>query len=175
MKKLLCFGLISGLILLLFGCASRGSIGAGIAQGTVSTVQAKGLGEVNDLQALRSLQTDPGPHNGILAMRSFYFGFDRYDLSSQDLPIIRAHAQYLLQHPEKHVVIEGNTDIRGSREYNIALGQRRANAVQNILRMQGVRANQIRTVSYGAEKPIAYGNTETAYSLNRRDDLRYED
>ena len=80
-----------------------------------------------------------------------------------------------MQHPEKHVAIEGNTDIRGSREYNIALGQRRANAVQNILRIQGVQASQIRTVSYGAEKPIAYGNTEAAYSLNRRDDLRYED
>ncbi|MGD9153107.1 MAG: peptidoglycan-associated lipoprotein Pal [Gammaproteobacteria bacterium] len=176
MKKILYFSLISGLTLLLCGCASHfGSIAAGSAQGTASTVQAKGLGEVNDLQALQSLQTDPGPHNGILAVRSFYFAFDRYDVSPQDLPIIRAHAQYLLQHPEKHVVIEGNTDIRGSREYNIALGQRRAGAVQNILRMQGVQASQIRAVSYGAEKPIAYGNTETAYSLNRRDDLRYED
>lgn len=176
MKKVFYFSLIGGLSLLLFGCASHlGSMATGSAQGTASTVQAQGLGEVNDLQALHSLQTDPGPHNGILAVRSFYFAFDRYDVDSQDLPVIRAHAQYLLQHPKKHIVIEGNTDIRGSREYNIALGQRRANAVQNILRMQGVPVSQIRTVSYGAEKPIAYGNTETAYSLNRRDDLRYED
>jgi peptidoglycan-associated lipoprotein len=71
-------------------------------------------------------------------------------------------------------VIEGNTDLRGSREYNIALGQRRANAVKSILRMQGVPNKQIRTVSYGAEKPIAFGHTEAAYRLNRRDDLRYE-
>ena len=187
MKKIFCtsfataklvfyFSLISGLSLLLFGCASHfGSIEAGSAQGTAFVVQANGLGEVNDLQALKSLQNDHGPHNGILAVRSFYFAFNCYDVDSQDLPIIHAHAQYLLQHPEKHVVIEGNTDIRGSREYNIALGQRRANVVQHILRMQGVQANQIRTVSYGAEKPIAYGNTEAAYSLNRRDDLRYED
>ena len=171
MKKIFC---IVCICFLLFGCASHcGSIAASSAQGTAATVQANGLGAVNDLQALKDLQTDPGPHNGILAVRSFYFGFDRYDVDSQDLPIIRAHAQYLLQHPKKHVVIEGDTDIRGSREYNVALGQRRANSVQNILRMQGVQDSQIRTVSYGAEKPIAYGNTEVAYSLNRRDDLHY--
>jgi len=172
MKKLFC---LSCVCILLFGCAHQmGSISNGSTQGTAATVQTQGLGEVNDLAALRSLQNDAGPHNGILAVRSFYFAFDRYNVAPQDYAIIQAHARYLLQHPQKHVVIEGNTDIRGSREYNIALGQRRANAVESILRMQGVPKNQVRTVSYGAEKPIAYGNTEVAYSLNRRDDLRYE-
>jgi peptidoglycan-associated lipoprotein len=159
--------------LLLFGCASHHA-GMASSQGTAATVQASGLGKVDDISALSSLQNDPGPHAGILAARSFYFGFDRYDVDQIDYPIIKAHAQYLLQHPEKHVVIEGDTDVRGSREYNIALGQRRANAVKNLLRTQGVPGDQIRTVSYGAEKPIAYGHTEEAYRLNRRDDLRYE-
>ena len=78
MKKIFYFSLIGGLILLLFGCASHfGSIAAGSVQGTAATVQAKGLGEVDDLQALRSLQADSGPHNGILAVRSCYFGFER--------------------------------------------------------------------------------------------------
>ncbi len=162
--------------LLLFGCASHraGITGAASSQGTAATVQAYGLGKVDDISVLNSLQNDSGPHAGILAVRSFYFAFDRYDVDSIDYPIIKAHAQYLLQHPAKRVVIEGNTDVLGSREYNVALGQRRANAVKNLLRMQGVPGNQIRTVSYGAEKPIAYGRTEEAYRLNRRDDLRYE-
>lgn len=169
MKKI--FSIIC-ICVLLCGCASQrlNSMGGG----TASTVQAQGLGEVNDLQALRSLQHDAGPHDGILAVRSFYFAFDRYDVDSKDYAIINAHAQYLMQHPGKRVVIEGNTDIRGSREYNIALGQRRANAIASILRMQGVPKGQIRTLSFGAEKPIAYGNTAESYSLNRRDDLRYE-
>jgi len=176
MKRVFYLSCICVFSLLLFGCASHhlASVSDASAQGTAATVQTQGLGEVNDLQALRSLQNDPGPHTGILAVRSFYFAFDRYNVNSKDYAIIRAHAQYLLQHPEKHVVIEGNTDVRGSREYNIALGQRRANAVKSMLRMQGVPKKQVRTVSYGAEKPIAYGDTETAYSLNRRDDLRYE-
>jgi peptidoglycan-associated lipoprotein len=161
-------------ILLLAGCSSMHSGQQANIQGTAAMMQTQGLGAADDLSALQSLQNDPGPHYGVLVNRSFYFAFDRYDVNPKDYPIIKAHAVYLLQHPQKRVVIEGNTDLRGSREYNIALGQRRANAVKSILRMQGVPNKQIRTVSYGAEKPIAFGHTEAAYRLNRRDDLRYE-
>lgn len=176
MKKILnnllflCLG-----TLFLFGCSSmhHGS-GAYVGGGTAAMIQSQGLGQIDDLNAMTSLANDPGPHHGILATRSFYFAFDRYDINPKDIPIIRAHANYLLQHPSKSVVVEGNTDLRGSREYNIALGQRRANALRNILRMQGVPNKQIRAVSFGSEKPIAYGHTEDAYQLNRRDDLRYE-
>ena len=118
--------------------------------------------------------TDVGPHNGILGIRSFYFAFDSNVVVKKDYLAIQAHGQYLLDHHNARVVIEGNTDERGSREYNIGLGERRADAVLSILRMQGVPKVQIRTLSYGAEKPVALGHNEKAYHLNRRDDVVYE-
>ncbi len=110
----------------------------------------------------------------LLAKKTYYFDFDSYSVRSDDLPALQAQANYLIAHPDKTVVISGNTDSRGSREYNIALGQRRANAAADVLKLDGVPASQIRTVSYGEEKPVTTGQTDEDYSQNRRDDLEYE-
>ncbi|TCP95114.1 peptidoglycan-associated lipoprotein [Cricetibacter osteomyelitidis] len=101
-----------------------------------------------------------------------YFGFDRYDIESEYQSILDAHAAYLTATPASKVVIEGNTDERGTPEYNIALGQRRADAVQNYLASKGVQG-QTSTVSYGEEKPAVLGHTEADYAKNRRAVLAY--
>lgn len=105
---------------------------------------------------------------------TYLFAFDRFDVADHDLASINAHAAYLVKHPETKIYINGHTDQRGSREYNVALGERRAQAVTRILRSKGVAANQIKVVSYGSEKPAAMGNDENAYSQNRRAQTVYE-
>ncbi len=89
------------------------------------------------------------------------------------MPSIQMQANYLLKHPNKHVRLEGNTDDRGSREYNVALGERRARAVLDALMQYGVPSSQVTVVSFGAEKPAAGGEDESSYQCNRRVDLIY--
>ena len=113
---------------------------------------------------------DPG---GILAKRSVYFAFDMATVKDADKPILQAHAQYLREHIYRKVLLEGNCDERGSDEYNLALGQRRADSVKKILLLSGVSGSQIDTVSYGEEKPNAIGHDEASWAQNRRTDLHY--
>ncbi|AWX14771.1 peptidoglycan-associated lipoprotein [Mergibacter septicus] len=101
-----------------------------------------------------------------------YFGFDKFDVDPQYNQLLDAQAQYLLQ-SAKNVVIEGHTDPRGTPEYNIALGQRRADAVKNYLSQKGVPNNQLSTLSYGEEKPAVLGNSEADYAKDRRAVLAY--
>lgn len=106
--------------------------------------------------------------------QTYYFDFDRNDVYQNDYTSLDAQAKYLVAHPSAKVQLQGNTDDRGSREYNIGLGWRRARAVQAILEQDGVAPNQIITLSYGAEKPAALGQNEEAWRLNRRVDLVYK-
>ena len=102
-----------------------------------------------------------------------YFGFDKFNIEGEYEQILDANAAYLNATPASKVVVEGNTDERGTPEYNIALGQRRADAVKNFLSAKGVQAGQVSTVSYGEEKPAELGHDEAAYSKNRRAVLAY--
>ena len=113
---------------------------------------------------------EPG---SLLAKRNIYYDFDRYDIKEEYVPIIEAHANFLLQHPEIKIRVEGNCDDRGSREYNLALGQRRAESVKRAMTLLGVNANQIETVSFGAERPVAFGQDEASWLQNRRSDIVY--
>lgn len=115
---------------------------------------------------------EPG---SLLAERSIYYDFDRYDIKEEYVPIIEAHANFLLAHPELKIRVEGNCDDRGSREYNLALGQRRADSVKRAMTLLGVDAGQIETVSFGAERPVAFGQDEASWSQNRRSDIIYVD
>lgn len=108
------------------------------------------------------------------ADQKYYFDFDQSTVHQSDMPSIMTQAHYLATHQSAAVRIEGNTDARGSREYNIALGERRADAVANVLELQGVNKGQVNVISYGAEKPVALGTDENSYAQNRRDDLIYE-
>ncbi len=109
----------------------------------------------------------------ILAKRSVYYPFDVSAVQDADKPIVVAHAKYLSEHPDRNVRVEGNADERGSNEYNLALGQRRADGVKQMLVLGGAKAGQIETVSYGEEKPKATGHDEASWSQNRRSDIKY--
>ncbi|MCI5764562.1 peptidoglycan-associated lipoprotein Pal [Actinobacillus porcinus] len=100
-----------------------------------------------------------------------YFDFDKFDIKAESAQLLDAHAAYLTATPAAKVLVEGNTDERGTPEYNIALGQRRADAVKSYLATKG--ANNVSTVSYGEEKPAVLGHDEAAYSKNRRAVLAY--
>ena len=102
-----------------------------------------------------------------------YFAFDSSEITSQAAGVLNQHASLLSSNPNASVVIAGHTDERGSREYNIALGERRAQAARDYLATQGVAANNIRVISYGEERPAAAGTNEDAYAQNRRAELSY--
>jgi len=112
-------------------------------------------------------------HTGVLAKRSVYFDFDSNSVKDEYRGLIQAHSRYLNDHRDSRIRIEGNCDERGSREYNLALGQRRAEAVKKIMTVLGVNDGHIETVSYGEEKPVANGHDEAAWAQNRRADIKY--
>jgi len=106
--------------------------------------------------------------NGLLAKRTVYFNYDESVIIESDRPILEAHAQYLSQNPGAAVTLEGHTDERGTREYNLALGEQRAISVRQFMSLMGAAGQQMRTLSYGEERPAALGNNEEAWALNRR-------
>jgi peptidoglycan-associated lipoprotein len=111
--------------------------------------------------------------NNILSKRSIYFDFDSNAVKDEYRGLVQAHARYMAEHRDARARIEGNCDERGSREYNLALGQRRAEAVKKIMSVLGVPDGSIETVSFGEEKPVAPGHDEAAWAKNRRDDIKY--
>ncbi len=113
---------------------------------------------------------DPG---NILFKRSIFFDYDSTAVKDEFKPIVTAHARYLTQNRGARMVIQGNTDERGSREYNLALGQRRADSVKQMMILLGAQEAQIESVSLGEEKPRATGRDEAAFSENRRSDIVY--
>ena len=115
----------------------------------------------------------PGPLAGLLAKRIIYFDFDSSEIKGEGPGIVAAHARYLAANPTVRVRLEGHTDERGSREYNIGLGERRAQAVRRALLLQGATETQLSTVSYGAERPAAAGSNEAAWAQNRRVEIVY--
>jgi len=117
---------------------------------------------------------DPFNPSSVLATdRSVYFDFNSYSVGEQYRPLVNTHAQYLTNNPEQKILIEGNTDARGGAEYNLALGNRRAEAVRRTMTLIGARDAQIETISFGKEKPKALGDTEADYAENRRADIVY--
>ena len=111
--------------------------------------------------------------NNILSKRSIYFEFDSFAVSEQYKPIIEAHAKYLAANRNARVALQGHADERGSREYNIALGQKRADAVKRMMTLLGVQETIVETVSFGEEKPKNPGHDEASWAENRRVDIVY--
>jgi peptidoglycan-associated lipoprotein len=105
--------------------------------------------------------------------RSVYYDFDKAEIKAEQLGTVEANARYLGAHPELKVRIEGNTDERGSREYNLALGQRRAESVMKVMTLLGIPGPRMESVSYGEEKPRATGHDEQSWAENRRSDIVY--
>jgi len=159
--------IVTVLASLLAGCRSGTKLneatGAGAANTGGAQATAISPGAVDELSI----------PNGPLSRRSIYFDFDSYTVKSDYQPLLDAHARYLRSHPNHHVLIQGNTDERGSSEYNLALGQKRSEAVLRDLETLGVPDSQLEAVSFGKEKPVALGHDEAAWAQNRRADLVY--
>lgn len=112
--------------------------------------------------------------NNVLAKRSVYYAHDQYKIAPEYRPVVEAHAKYLLNHSGATIRIQGNTDEQGGREYNLSLGQRRADNVMQLMKVLGVPERQMESVSLGEEKPQAADHDETAWSQNRRSDILYD-
>jgi len=131
-----------------------------------------GVDLTGDKPAAAGIAPHRDPAN-VLSQRSVYYDFDKYDIKDEFKPVIEAHARYLRENASLKMLLQGNTDERGSREYNIALGQRRSEGVKRMLLLLGVREEQVEAVSLGEEKPKEAGHTEEAWTRNRRSDMLY--
>ena len=117
---------------------------------------------------------DPAVKTGVLAQRSIFYDLDQYDVKDQYRQLVEAHAKYLRDNPGRKMLIQGNTDERGGREYNISLGQKRSEGVKRMMLLLGAKEDQIESVSLGEEKPRAEGHDEQAWAQNRRSDILYQ-
>jgi peptidoglycan-associated lipoprotein len=111
--------------------------------------------------------------NNILSKRSVYFDFDKFNVKDEYRPLVEAHAKFLRDNPTAKMLVQGNADERGSREYNVGLGQRRADSVKKMLTLLGAREDQVESVSLGEEKPVCTDHNEDCWAKNRRDDMLY--
>ena len=150
------------------GMVDDGSIGGADATGLDGADGGDGMA-ISDMDAISRLQQT----EGALANRTIYFEFDSAKLTSESIQILETHGSFVAGNGEVSVRLEGHADERGSREYNIALGDRRAQSVRRVLLFQGASADQVETVSYGEEEPAMQGHTEEAWSKNRRVELIY--
>jgi peptidoglycan-associated lipoprotein len=174
-----CYSLIASS--LLFGCATEEPKPAATAPvesakpaAKPQAVESKPVTEVqasprSGSAAFAALK-DP---NNILSKRTVLFDFDKFDVKDEYKPLIEAHAKFLRDNSSAKMLVQGNADERGSREYNVGLGQRRADAVKKMLTLLGARENQIESVSLGEEKPACSEHSESCWAKNRRDDMLY--
>ena len=146
--------------------------GAGAAGAAGAQTSGAGAGGVSGA-ATGSATSPLRDPNNILSKRSVYFDYDSFVVKDEYKPVVEAHARWLQGHADARMTIQGNTDERGSSEYNIALGQKRADALKRMMVLLGARDNQIETVSFGKEKPKNPGHDESAWAENRRDDIVY--
>ncbi len=148
--------------------------GAASSQPVTKPPVATGTGPSTTPLDPKSVSGNPlkDPSN-VLSKRSVYFELDSNIVKEEFKPLVAAHARYLQQNRSQKMTVQGNADERGSREYNLALGQRRADAVKQMMTLLGAQSEQIETVSFGEEKPKATGHDEASWSENRRADLAY--
>jgi len=155
------------------GVEGRGTPGLGKPGARSDPIERKPIASVDLTQSrkdpLEALK-DPG---NILSQRSIFYDFDSFDVKEEYRGIVEAHAKYLRENPQARMLIQGNTDERGSREYNVGLGQRRSESVKKMMVLLGARDDQIESVSLGEEKPLAEGASEEVWSKNRRSDILY--
>ncbi|MGH8671978.1 MAG: peptidoglycan-associated lipoprotein Pal [Burkholderiales bacterium] len=157
------------LVGLLTACAGTGTkTGADVDDRSKAPPGSGAAIGVDDVSA--AALRDP---NNILSQRSVYYAFDSAVVEDKYKPMVEAHAKFLTANPNARITLEGNCDERGSREYNLALGQQRANSVKSMMKVLGVSDARLETISYGEEKPKATGSDENAWAQNRRSDIQY--
>ena len=179
MKKLLMVALISGVLAACSSEPTKEQEGAPVVDKDRGGGQEVVRPEVKPVVPSEDVKGgDLGPElrdpNNILSKRSIFFDYDSNIVKDEFKPIVTAHARYLQQHPNAKMRIEGNADDRGSREYNLALGQRRADAVKQMMQLLGAKAEQVESVSFGEEKPKCSTAEESCWAQNRRGDIAYQ-
>ena len=167
MKKFL---MTLALPLLLAACASGVKLDDVPVEDKAGTNVNHGQSAVAQVNAIQSKGIDPGPAG---VEKVVFFDFDSYVIKAEAKPIIEAHARYLRADAKRKAALEGHTDEQGGREYNLALGQKRAEAVRKALTLLGVSDAQLEAVSFGKEKPAVVGSSEAAYAKNRRVEFNY--
>jgi len=174
MRKLSSFALIVSSAVLLAACSSP----VKLDDKAKIEDRSSGMNGAADTRSVNEVNTGSSDElnnpQGILAKRSIYFDFDSYSIKDEFRSVVEAHAKYLITHKNHKILIQGNTDERGGREYNLALGQKRAEAVRKALALLGVPEAQVEAVSLGKEKPKALGSDEASYAENRRADIVYQ-
>jgi peptidoglycan-associated lipoprotein len=173
MKLKLGSFIVLAVMVAITGCSSKGDV----KDGDVS-IEDRGTGADGAVASGAAGGTDFSSYslddpNSPLSRRVIYFEYDSAEITDTDQELLTQHSGYLVANPGQHVTLEGSTDERGSREYNIGLGDQRALSVQRILELNGVSPEQITVVSYGEEKPAAEGHSDAAWRLNRRVELVY--
>ena len=158
------------------GCSSSGGTQDGSLDGT--TAGAQGQGGVATGQGLSGGQTSGSRLGsdqlaGVPEVRTIYFDYDKDTIRPEFESVLNEHAAYLRNNPDAQIVLQGHADERGTREYNLGLGERRAQSVERYLSLQGVSSSQIEVVSYGEERPAVQGNSEQSYAKNRRVVIAY--
>ena len=168
-RSFLKLGLVAASVILLASCSKTPGSADGSAEN--GGAEAHGMGQLNHFagQEAGEMYTTQAPHNQL-----YLFAYDNSTLAPKYIPSVNAQADYLKSHSGARVLIAGHTDERGSREYNVALGERRANTVAELMRMAGVSRQQVRVVSYGKERPINLGHDAASHAQNRRVELTYE-
>jgi peptidoglycan-associated lipoprotein len=181
MKRFLSIALLLAGAALLSGCPKKHNVIEPPAAGSQvpGSSDAAGEGASTSASPLDGDASTRGANGmganatGPLARKVIYFDFDKSEIKPEFADVIAAHARNLTSNPNLKMKLEGNTDERGTREYNIGLGERRAQAVRRAMMLQGVAESQLTTVSFGAERPAAEGDDEAAWAQNRRVELVY--
>ncbi|NMM29112.1 MAG: peptidoglycan-associated lipoprotein Pal [Glaciimonas sp.] len=177
MRNPITISLIAASILLLGACSSPVKLSDKVpVEDHSNNMSQAGTGQVDPrtVGTVNAGATDPlNDPRGVLAKRSVYFDTDSYSVKGEFQPVVEAHSKYLVTNNARKIIIQGNTDERGGREYNLALGQKRAEAVRKSMSLLGVPESQMEAVSLGKEKPKAIGSDEASWAENRRADIVY--
>jgi peptidoglycan-associated lipoprotein len=176
MKRILTVVLATAILAACSSTPTKEQDGAAVEDrgGSASTPTPQSKGPTTTAIQPKAVTGDPlkDPSN-VLSKRSIYFELDSNVVKEEFKPLVAAHARDLQQNSGQKMTVQGNADERGSREYNLALGQRRADAVKQMMQLLGAKSDQIETVSFGEEKPKSMGHDEASWNENRRADLAY--
>ncbi len=179
MRKILSYVVIIGFSIAIAGCGGRkaveGDVQVEAVDGTAGASSAGLDGSGGTVTSgLEGADSAAGADGDLLGKRVVYFEYDSSLLTLEAEAIVQAHAQYLVSAPGTQIILEGHADERGTREYNLALGEDRARSVANLMEAMGVSSGRVQIVSYGEERPVALGYDEAAFALNRRVEILYQ-